>query len=291
VAAKRAEPGYSYSRAWRMVSIILLRPTLRLLLKRDWAGQQNIPRTGGLILAPNHVSYADVFAVMLFSYESGRYPVFLAKDTIFKIKVLGSVVTKLGQLPVHRGKTDAALVLTDAERGIADGACVIVYPEATCTRDPDLWPMTAKTGVARLALSTGAPVIPIAHWGTQNVLPYGSKTPHLFPRRTIRMVAGPPVDLSEFRDKPVDAATLRAATTTVMRDITGLLAALRSEQPPAAPYDPRVDGKGRREGPDTGTDASMDPGAEARAESGAEAATAGTGPAHPVAGPEAGSNR
>ena len=154
--------------------------------------------------------------------------------------MVGSIVRKLGQLPVYRGQTDAALVLKDAERGIADGACVIVYPEATCTRDPDLWPMTAKTGVARLALSTGAPVIPIAHWGAQNVLPYGSKRPHLFPRRVIRMVAGPPVDLSEFRGKPLNAPVLRAATTAVMHDMTGLLAGLRAQQPPAVPYDPRA---------------------------------------------------
>jgi 1-acyl-sn-glycerol-3-phosphate acyltransferase len=243
VAGKGPDHGYSYSRAWRMVSIILLRPSLRMLLKRDWAGQENIrniPRTSGLILAPNHISYADVFAMALFSYESGRYPVFLAKDAVFQIPVAGSIVRKLGQLPVHRGQTDAALVLKDAERGIADGACVIVYPEATCTRDPDLWPMTAKTGVARLALSTGAPVIPIAHWGAQNVLPYGSKRPHLFPRRVIRMAAGPPVDLSEFRGKPLNTPVLRAATAAVMRDVTGLLAGLRAQQPPAVPYDPRA---------------------------------------------------
>jgi 1-acyl-sn-glycerol-3-phosphate acyltransferase len=242
VTGKQPDPGYTYSRAWRLVTIILLRPLLRLLLKRKWAGQENIPRSGGgLILAPNHLSYADVFAMALFSYESGRYPVFLAKDTIFKIKVLGPIVAKVGQLPVHRGATDAALVLKDAEQGIAQGACVIVYPEATCTRDPDLWPMVAKTGVARLALSTGAPVIPVAHWGTQNILPYGSKRLHLLPRRTVRMVAGPPVDLSGFRGKPLTAATLRAATAAVMHDITALLADIRGEQPPAVPYDPGAD--------------------------------------------------
>jgi 1-acyl-sn-glycerol-3-phosphate acyltransferase len=282
VTRRQVDPGYSYSRAWRMVSIILLRPSLRLLLKRDWAGQQNIPRSGGLILAPNHISYADVFAMSLFSYESGRYPVFLAKDTVFKVKVLGSIVRKLGQLPVHRDQTDAALVLRDAERGIAAGACVIVYPEATCTRDPDLWPMTAKTGVARLALSTGAPVVPIAHWGAQNVLPYGSKRPHLFPRRTIRMVAGPPVDLSEFRGKPLNAATQRAATAAVMRDITGLLAGLRSEQPPAVPYDPRAARKERRRttpGTQTDTGKQTDVGADA-----------GAGSSEPLTG-QAGSGR
>ena len=222
-------------------------------LKRDWAGQENIPQTGGVILAPNHNSYADVFEMCLFSYESGRYPVFLAKDSLFKVKVIGTIVRKVGQLPVHRGQTDAALVLKDAERGIAQGACVIVYPEATCTRDPDLWPMTAKTGVARLALSTGAPVIPIAHWGAQNVLPYGSKRPHLFPRKLIQVAAGPPVDLSEFRDKPLNAATLRAATAAVMHDITELLAGLRGEQAPAVPYDPRADrGQKRWRGADSG---------------------------------------
>jgi 1-acyl-sn-glycerol-3-phosphate acyltransferase len=253
VTERQADSEYTYSRALRLVSIIILRPLLRLLLKRDWAGQQNIPRSGGLILAPNHISYADVFAMALYSYESGRYPVFLAKDTIFKIKVIGTIVRKLGQLPVHRGQVDAALVLRDAERGIAQGACVIVYPEATCTRDPDLWPMTAKTGVARLALGTGAPVIPIAHWGAQNVLPYGSRRPRLFPRRVIHMTAGPPVDLSEFRDKPLSAPTLRAATSAVMHDITDLLADLRGEQPPAVPYNPRGDRRAQRTV--TGTDA------------------------------------
>ena len=75
---------------------------------------------------------------------------------------------------------------------------MIVYPEGTATRDPDLWPMVGKTGAARLALTTGAPVIPVAHWGAQDILPYGTSKPHLFPRKTVRMVAGPPVDLSAY---------------------------------------------------------------------------------------------
>jgi 1-acyl-sn-glycerol-3-phosphate acyltransferase len=251
VTRSQEDEGYSYSRAFRLLTIIVLWPLIRLIFKRKWAGQENIPQTGGVILAPNHNSYADIFEMCLFSYESGRYPVFLAKDSIFKVKVIGTVVRKVGQLPVHRGQTDAALVLKDAERGIAEGACVIIYPEATCTRDPGLWPMTAKTGVARLALSTGAPVIPIAHWGAQNVLPYGSKRPHLFPRKTIQVAAGPAVDLSEFRDKPLNAATLRAATAAVMHDITELLAGLRGEQPPAEPYDPNADRKSKRTTPAT----------------------------------------
>lgn len=245
MAGTQPDPGYSYSRAWRLVSILLLRPLLHLLQKRAWAGQANIPATGGVILAPNHNSYADVLAVALFSYESGRYPVFLAKDSLFKVSVLGRVLRRLGQLPVHRGQLDAALVLKDAERAIAQGAAVIVYPEATCTRDPDQWPMRAKTGVARLALATGAPVIPIAHWGAQQILPYRSKRVRLIPRKTIQVAAGPPVDLSGFSGKQLSVETLRSATAAVMHDITALLAGLRGEQAPAVPYDPRA---ARREG-------------------------------------------
>jgi 1-acyl-sn-glycerol-3-phosphate acyltransferase len=228
----------SYSPAWRLISVIILRPLIRALMKHDTHGREHIPREGGMILATNHLSYADVFAVALFSYESGRYPVFLAKSSLFKTKILGYVLRKLGQLPVYRGQTDAALVLKDAEQGLRDGACVIFYPESTITRDPAQWPMTAKTGVARLALATGAPVIPVAHWGAQDVLPYGSARPRLLPRKTVHMIAGPPVDLSGSAGKPLNGETLRAATEVIMADITAQLAGLRGEEPPAIPYDP-----------------------------------------------------
>src|SRR5215469_5496138 len=239
--SKRADG--SYSPAWRRVSKIILWPLIQVGMKHDWHGQENIrniPADQGIILAINHLSYADIFADSLFAYEAGRYPVFLAKSSLFDIKVLGSIIRKLGQLPVHRGQTDAALVLKDAEQGIKNGACVIFYPEATVTRDPGQWPMVAKTGVARLALATGAPVIPVAHWGAQRILPYGSFRPHVIPRRTVRMLAGPPVDLSEFDGKPLDNQTLRAATDKIMADVAALLGKLRGEDPPAEPYHPAV---------------------------------------------------
>jgi hypothetical protein len=98
--------------------------------------------------------------------------------------------------------------------------------------------MVGKTGAARLALTTGAPVIPIAQWGAQHILPYGTSKPHLFPRKTVRMVAGPPVDLSAYAGQRLGASTLSAATADIMADITALLAGLRQETPPAVPYDP-----------------------------------------------------
>ncbi|HVB42602.1 MAG TPA: lysophospholipid acyltransferase family protein [Streptosporangiaceae bacterium] len=236
--SKRADG--SYSNAWRGVSKIILRPTIRALMKHDWQGQEHFLPSGGMIVAANHLSYADVLSLALYCDQAGRYPTFLAKSGLFKIKILGPIIAKLGQLPVYRGQSDAALVLRDAEQGVKDGACVVFYPEGTVTRDPDLWPMLAKTGVARLALATGAPVIPVAHWGAQDILAYGSFRPHLLPRKTVRVLAGPPVDLSEFDGKPLDTPTLRAATDKIMAEVTALVGKLRGEVPPAEPYHPAV---------------------------------------------------
>ena len=97
--------------------------------------------------------------------------------------------------------------------------------------------MVAKTGVARLALTTGAPVIPVAHWGTQVILPYGSKDLKLFPRKIVRTVAGPPVDLSKWEGGRLSGTALREATAAIMADVTALVAGLRGETPPAVPYD------------------------------------------------------
>ena len=233
----------SYSPGWRRFSVLVLQPLLHALIKQQMQGREHVPPDGGVILAPNHLSYADWGTVALFSHESGRYPTFLIKSPIFNVKIIGPILRKLGQLPVYRNRGDAALVLRDAERAIRDGECVIVYPEGTASRDPDLWPMKGRTGVARLALGAGAPVIPIAHWGAQHVLPYGSFRPHLLPRKTVRMVAGPPVDLSAFRGRPLNSATLREATAVIMADVTALLADLRGETPPTIPYDPAARGK------------------------------------------------
>src|SRR6516164_2629913 len=231
----------SYSPTWRLISVIVLRPLIHLLVRNKLSGKQNIPRTGGVILAPNHLSYADWGTDAQFCYESGgRYPVFLIKASAFEIKGIGAFLRKAGQLPVHRGRADAGLVLKEAEQALAAGAAVVIYPEATATRDPDLWPMVAKTGVARLALATGAPVIPVAHWGTQAILPYGSKKVRLFPRKTVRTVAGPPVDLSQWAGQKTSARALRAATAAIMAEVTALVAQLRAEEPPAVPYDPSL---------------------------------------------------
>jgi 1-acyl-sn-glycerol-3-phosphate acyltransferase len=228
---------HGYSPLWRKMSIAILRPLLYLLLKRDWRGRHNVPREGGVIIAANHLSWADPLALAHFVYESGRYPVYLAKSPLFDAKVVGPVLRNTGQIPVFRDRADAGEALKAAEEALRAGECLIFYPEGTCTRDPDHWPMTGQTGVARLALATGAKVVPVAHWGAQELWPYGTKKIRLFPRKRMRVVAGPAVDLSAYAGGPVEKTVLLAATGEIMRAIAGLLGDLRGAEPPKQLYD------------------------------------------------------
>ncbi|WP_024935332.1 MULTISPECIES: lysophospholipid acyltransferase family protein [Actinomadura] len=240
--------GHAYSPAWRRLTIVILRPLLFGLLKRDWRGRGNVPGKGGVIIAANHISESDPLALAHFVYEAGRYPVYLAKSTLFDVRFIGGVLRGTGQIPVYRDRADAALALEDAEKALLDGECLMFYPEGSCTRDPELWPMTGQTGVARMALTTGAKVVPVASWGAHELMPYkkgeqkglaGSlkKGFHPLPRKTMKVIAGPPVDLSEYEGRPLDRETLRAATDDIMTAITGLLGELRGEEPPAERYD------------------------------------------------------
>lgn len=287
--ARRPADG-SYSNAWRNFSKILLRPGIRTMMRLDWKGQEHIPSDGPVILAANHLSYMDIFAVALFADSAGRYPVFLAKSSLFKIPVIGTVIGRLGQLPVNRGQADAGLVLRQAaELAAKNNACVIFYPEATVTRDPEQWPMVAKTGVARLALECDIPVVPIGHWGAQRILPYGDHVPKLLPRKTVRLVAGPPVDLSEFKGQPLTNQLLRAATDKIMTAVAALVGDLRGLTPPAEFYHPAVARRKLRQDLRALQEAGADSSADASSPNGAGPA-AGTAKASNADGPTAGTS-
>jgi 1-acyl-sn-glycerol-3-phosphate acyltransferase len=231
--------------------VVVLKPLLLLFTKRDWRGRENVPRTGGVILAVNHITYADPLTLSHFVHDLPRAPRFLAKAEIFRLPFLGRVVHGAGQIPVHRNSADAAVALRDAVEALERGECLVIYPEGTVTRDPELWPMAARTGVARLALTTGCPVVPVAQWGAQEILMPYAKDPHLLPRKTIRVAAGPPVDLSEFAGKGLTPDVLRAATEKVMAQIRALLAELRREPAPTDVWDSRL---GRRVPPSAATE-------------------------------------
>ena len=222
---------------WYRFAVLVIRPLMWLLFKTDFRGRENLPRTGGVIVAGNHISYADPFAMALFLHLNERRPRFMAKHTLFKIPFAKQVLNGAKQIPVYRDTADAGLALRAAVDAVNAGECVVVYPEGTVTKDPDMWPMAAKTGVARLALATGAPVVPVAQWGAQQFLGRHAKF-RAFPRKVLRVRCGPPVDLSRWAGAEPTTEVLRAMTTQVMNDVTALLADIRGERPPAAPFVP-----------------------------------------------------
>ena len=222
---------------WYRLAVIIIRPLMWLLFKTDFRGREHVPSSGGAIVVVNHISYADPFAVALFVHTARRRPRFMAKHSVFKIPVGGRIVRGAKQIPVFRETADAGAALRAAVDAVNAGECVVIYPEGTVTKDPEMWPMASKTGVARLALATGAPVLPMGQWGAQEFLGRGEK-PKPFPRKTLRVRMGPPVDLSPWRGAEPTAEVLRAVTAKVMGEVAALVGEIRGEQPPAAPYVP-----------------------------------------------------
>jgi 1-acyl-sn-glycerol-3-phosphate acyltransferase len=220
----------------------ILNAIMEPLTKRDWRYQEKVPQTGGVIFVPNHISNADPLAVGQYLAFSGRWPRFLAKASVFRIPVIGRIIAACGQIPVERGSARSKEALVAAAEAIEQGRALVIYPEGTISYDPDLWPMKGKTGAARLALTSGCPVVPIGQWGAQDLMP-GRKPrfPKLFPRKTLRVATGDPIPLDDLRAQSVTAATLDEATTRIMDAITVLVAELRHAVPPAHRYDPRSD--------------------------------------------------
>ena len=208
-------------------------PNLMLWTKRDWRGQQFLGNPGeGVVVAANHLSWFDPLLLLHYSNDANRPARFLAKDSLFNLPMLGTVMSGAGAIPVHRDSANAAIAVESAVKAEQSGEAVWVYPEGTITRDPDLWPMSGKTGAARIALESGAPVIPVAHWGVQKLMgPYKVEL-NLIPRKTIHVEAGPPVDLDDLRELPITEDVLQVATNRILDTITNMEAELRGEDPP-----------------------------------------------------------
>lgn len=205
---------------------------MSLLTKRDWRNAENVQLDSGIIFAGNHISWFDPFPVAHFMWANNRPPIYLGKEAVFKVKGLGSLLRGLDQIPVKRNTEDAAAALSIAVERINAGEAVVIYPEGTITRDPDLWPMKGKTGAIRLALLTGAPLIPFAQWGAQKIIPPYKYRLYLLPRKTMQINVGKPLDLTKYQGQPVTEELLAAATEELMQQITNLLAELRQETAP-----------------------------------------------------------
>ena len=232
-------------RSWAIgVAVAIIKPTLLATTKREWiAGEENFPKDGGFVIVLNHLSHVDPLTAALLVYDHGRIPRYLAKSGLFKNKALGFFLRAAGQIPVERETATAVGAYAAAVAAVRRGECVIIYPEATITRDPDLWPMRGKSGAARIALETGCPVVPVGQWGAQAILPPYTKKPHLFPRKKVTARIGPPVDLADLAAKqPRTAEVISEATDRIMAGITHQLELVRGADAPAERYDMRIHG-------------------------------------------------
>jgi 1-acyl-sn-glycerol-3-phosphate acyltransferase len=218
---------------WRRTAVALVLPVMKLMTKRTWIGQENVPPAGGVILAPNHMSHFDPLVVAHFVYGAGRWPRFLAKASLWDVPVVGFFLRKTLQIPVERGSVEAVKSLDALVVALREGGAVIIYPEGTTTKQPDLWPMRGKTGAARLALLTGAPVVPIAHWGAQQVFDVRTKKLSLRPRRPMSVIAGEPIDIKPWEGAAPTRAALDEMTDAIMTAVRDLLAEIRGAPPPA----------------------------------------------------------
>lgn len=240
-----SRPGH-VRRSWRLgfwyrLAVIVLWPFLRLTTKRDYRGGEKLEQDGGgVIVAANHLSWFDPLAMSMLLWSNDRPPRFLAKESLFRLPVAGRVITGAGQIPVYRESKEAVAAVRGAIDAVNKGECVVVYPEGTMTKDPDTWPQSLKTGAARIALVTRRPLIPVAQWGPNQIMPPYGKGFHLLPRKTMVMRVGDPVDLSDLYDLPLDSETMRIASDRLWSAITALLADARNEVAPTEPY------KGRR---------------------------------------------
>jgi len=220
----------------------VVKPTASLMTKRTWIDGEKIPATGGCLLVVNHISHVDPLLTAFFVWDHGRIPRYLAKSELFRTKFVGRVLSSANQIPVERLSKSAIGAYDAAVKAVNDGECVVVYPEGTLTRDPGLWPMTGKSGAARIALATGVPVIPVAHWGAQEMLyPYSSKL-DLLPRKHITMLVGDPLPLDDLRARPQTPQVVNDTTDRIMSALANLVGELRGEEPPATRFDARKAG-------------------------------------------------
>ncbi len=205
----------------------ILKPWLVAWFRWRVFGAENIPRHGAAILAVNHIAYMDAFAAAQIVDGRKRRPRFLAKSELFADKRIGWLLRGCGQIEVRRGTATAPMALDHALDALRRGEIVVVFPEGTITDDPELGPMVAKTGAARLALQSGAPLLPCALWGTQNVWPKGYAK-NWRPRQEILASVGTPVNV---HGDPASQDAWAETGEKLMSAIGHLLEGLRPQLP------------------------------------------------------------
>jgi 1-acyl-sn-glycerol-3-phosphate acyltransferase len=202
------------------VSELLVSPLLRAYFRPEVSGQRHVPRTGPAIIAANHLSAADeVFTPI----TAGRQVLYFAKSEYFtgpglRGRVTAAVFREFGHVPVDRSdpKAAASTIEVGAEL-LAQGKALGIYPEGT--RSPDGRLHKFRTGAARLALRTGAPVIPVGLVGTDRVLIQGDRRWH---RAAVAVHYGPPLDFSGRPEDERSARVLREVSETIRKAVQEL---------------------------------------------------------------------
>jgi 1-acyl-sn-glycerol-3-phosphate acyltransferase len=211
------EPVYQLARA-------VVVPWVHLWFKTLIEGRENVPSRGPALVAFNHIAYLDPLIIGAAVDASGRRPRFLTKSELFEDKRIGWVLRGCGQIEVKRGTRAAPAALDSALRALDRGEVVVIFPEGTVTTDPDLRPLPAKTGASRLALRSGAPVIPGGIWGTANIWPKGSYAKSWRPRQEVLLRFGEQLQVS---GSPDDPAEWQRAGRQITDEISKVVASLR----------------------------------------------------------------
>lgn len=240
---KSARAPSRWGPAWS-VAFVIYKPVLIVLRRRDWRGIERIPRTGGVVLAPNHVSQIDPLLIAEMVLARGRTPSFLAKSSLFGPGLLGWWFRAAGHVKVDRSQGgDGFAAALAALRG---GALLVVYPEGSITKDPGGRLMDLKTGAVRLALASGAPLFPVAQRGAQEILPAYSRRPRLLWRRTVTIDIGGPLDLGDLVQRRAEPEAAIAGTCRLADTLERMVAhmseageGLGADQLP--PVDPRLE--------------------------------------------------
>lgn len=225
----RREPVYTIVRNVLVVG-------LRLLFRWRFIGAEKLPRTGPAIIAANHISFFDPFCHAYLVDRAHRKPRFFAKAELWRNPLVAFLLRGVGAIPVERGTGDTGPVEQAVER-LRAGEVTVIYPEATVTHNDDLMPMKAKTGVARVALESGAPVYPVAVWGSQWVVPKGRRTFHRL-RRLQMLKVGEPLTFDGLLGQQDDAGARRTATDRIMASLEVLVRDLQALHPDGASVPP-----------------------------------------------------
>jgi 1-acyl-sn-glycerol-3-phosphate acyltransferase len=190
---------------------------------------------GPLILAGNHISNFDPFCITLATRRRRLSPRIMATGGLFRAPLIGRVMTAAGHIRVDRGRDTIAHALPEAVAALRAGSVILIYPEGRIGLDPAAWPERARSGLARLALATGAPVVPVATWGSHEVVAYHGRSAMLrtllssiWRRPTVRVHFGAPVDLGGLREGALGHA--QQASDRIMDALTAELALLRKDE-------------------------------------------------------------